>query len=509
MINVNLRWNTHNMTQKLFLLGFASMVLLMSTMLFVQSVHAATPTGFTSQVYQDSNGDGTVDQVVVTINGGEALTTCTVTDAEVASDWTYVGNDVGGSLAAAGNSHTCILGTATITLQISGANSNVTGHTSAPTLAYNNTDGDNSVANASGILGSVSAQSITDNAGPVLIEAHTYDIGADGSTANGKVDHLQLRFTEALNDSAINNYSAASDYTPASFAIANVVGEAIDATEGICPNDTAEGDEYLCVIFTEDTNQCARLNQTGCDTGAVDQDITLTGASATLQDAAGNNSPDILAGTVVEADRALPYPVAADYFDTIGQPDGRIDQTRILFSEIVNYNTYQDSDWSVTTNDITGYDVTGCNTCTGLTQLTLTTTAPAGVTGAATNPTLSYAAGNAITDNAGNNALNFSNITIEDFAAPVFLSAEYKDLNTDGQIDAIDTTWSADTGLACTYEAADWTIVAPGEINVTAHSGCSVPSSNIVRLSVLLMQIKQEEHHFLYYHLIRQAVLRQ
>ena len=122
-----------------------------------EKVSAVAPSGFTSQTYEDSDGDGTVDQVVIVIDGSEDLTTCSVTDAEVETDWIYIGNDIGGSLASSEEAHSCDLTTETVTLKITDANENITGHTTAPTIAYNNDDTDNSIANTSGNLGTVAA----------------------------------------------------------------------------------------------------------------------------------------------------------------------------------------------------------------------------------------------------------------------------------------------------------------------------------------------------------------
>lgn len=161
-----------------------------------EEASAAAPTGFTSQVYGDSDGDGAIDQVVVVVNGGEALTVCAVTDAEVGADWTYTGNDIGGSLASSGNTHTCNIATATVTLKITGANANKTGHTAAPTIAYNNDDNDGSVANASGNLGTVEATNIADGAAPIAISSSYKDINS-----NGTVDRVDVVYSENIESS--------------------------------------------------------------------------------------------------------------------------------------------------------------------------------------------------------------------------------------------------------------------------------------------------------------------
>lgn len=137
-----------------------------SLALALPSAQAAAPTGFTSQTYADADANGTIDRLVVVINGGEALDTCTVTAGELATDWTYVGGATfGGTLASA----TCDTATATITFVISGATANVTGGGTAPTIAYDNDDADSSISNTTGDLGSVVAASAADGAAPVVV----------------------------------------------------------------------------------------------------------------------------------------------------------------------------------------------------------------------------------------------------------------------------------------------------------------------------------------------------
>jgi hypothetical protein len=136
------------------------------------AAHAVAPNGFTSVEYRDSNADAAIDQIVVVVNGGEALTACVVTSGELTSDWSYTGGSFGGSIASA----TCNTGTATITFTLTGTTANLTGGGTAPTISYNNGDTDNSIANASGNLGGAGPTSATDDAGPVLISSSPYSL---------------------------------------------------------------------------------------------------------------------------------------------------------------------------------------------------------------------------------------------------------------------------------------------------------------------------------------------
>lgn len=187
-------WQVRVLATALALVGACALSLMMVT-----TVSAAAPSGFTSQTYQDVNGDGRIDTVVVVVNGSEALTACVVTDAEVATDWTYLGGATfGGSLATTGDTHTCVTGTATVTLKISSATANVTGGGTAPTIAYDNDDADNSIANASGNLGTVAAQTAADGAAPQI-----YRFDYSDNDGDAKVDMIDVTFTETVTAASV------------------------------------------------------------------------------------------------------------------------------------------------------------------------------------------------------------------------------------------------------------------------------------------------------------------
>jgi hypothetical protein len=177
----------------------------------------------------------------------------------------------------------------------------------------------------------VNGQSVTDGQAPTLISAETQDIGADGLTRNGKVDHLKLTFSEPIDDSAINNYSAVANYTPTSLDVANVTGEAVDY------DADAVGNNVLYIIFDEGG---------GANTGVTNQNITWTGASATIKDLVtptANQAGDLAGGDITEADGAAPVIVAAATGEedaTINgidhNIDGYLDKLVLTYSESVN-----------------------------------------------------------------------------------------------------------------------------------------------------------------------------
>ena len=237
----------------------------------IATIDTTAPTGFASQVYEDSDGDGTVDQVVIVIDGN--LTICSVTDAEIGTDWTYTGNDIGGSLALSGDEETnfCDLdtGTGTITLKITGANENTTGHTIAPRIAYDNDDTDNSIADNDDNLGDV-AEEITDGAAPVMISAVYKDISGDGI-----VDSIDVTYSEDIGSSTFtkSEWSFPIDSNPHNLDVDSVL---------ISPDSTTD---VRIAITSSDSEDLIAINDT-----IVEYTATTTGGG--IIDGATNYAVD-------------------------------------------------------------------------------------------------------------------------------------------------------------------------------------------------------------------------
>ncbi|MBI4280835.1 Ig-like domain-containing protein [Candidatus Uhrbacteria bacterium] len=188
------------------------------------NAQAAAPTGFTYTDYEDTNGDGAIDHLLLIINGGEPLTRCHVDDLNVMRDWTYVGNGLGGALSTTGlGLHTCDSATATIKLAIRDANPGVTGTNNPPTIAYNNNDGTNSIANSSGELGNTAAVTPFDAAAPRPSGASTADQDSDGF-----IDAITIMATESVSD----NSTTPSEWSVQGYTVTGVVTGAVanDAT---------------------------------------------------------------------------------------------------------------------------------------------------------------------------------------------------------------------------------------------------------------------------------------
>lgn len=77
-----------------------------------------------------------------------------------------------------------------------------------------------------------------------------------------------------------------------------------------------------------------------------------------------------------------------------------------------------------------------------------------------------------------------------DKAAPIFVSAEYKDINSDGQIDNVDVAMTENSIVCSAFNAADWSFPTwektPGvfvplinDVNITGFTNCSVVGGNL------------------------------
>ncbi len=377
-------------------------------------VDAALPIVLT-KVYQDNGANGSVDRAVLTLS--ELVN---FTEANLLSDFTFVAQGLtgftGNPSAIAGT------GTATLTFTVA-ATTNLTGVSGGtqPTIAFTD-DGANHLADAAAnALATFGAASLTDAAVPVIVSAGTLDVGTDGTTYNGIVDHLKLTFSEGIDDSVIQGYGAAADYTPTSLAVANVTGEAIDAVEIL--GDT-EDNNILYVIFTE-SGTCSTTVFTGCTTSTVDQDITWTGASVVFRDVTGNEIANLVSGGVTEADTAAPYILGSNYYDNNG--NGTIDYLVLIFSESVSDASYVNRSSTIsaggtlTTAAIVAATTVALDAAANDRWITLAIASGAANT---TNITATFnaVAADMIDDAVGISSLNQSSVAMADKAAPIVVT---------------------------------------------------------------------------------------
>ncbi|MFA5946019.1 MAG: Ig-like domain-containing protein [Patescibacteria group bacterium] len=283
--------------------------------LFTSNALAVAPTTFTSKVYTDGSGDGTVETMVVVIDGLEALTACVVTAPELTADWTYVGNGIGGSIASA----TCDAPTATITFTITGANAFTTGGVTAPTIAYANAGAADSIANATGVLGAVGAVSLSDQAKPVIKStAGRFTLDNDN---NGTVDYVKVIYTEPIDDGSLS----ASEFCVSETSGSCVAGDLAETFTSLTPASGNETDSasdatvYIGVaggtITTNKTDYTLAVQMTGS--------VNDGAGIAALAEGSATNS----------ADGAAPIYVSSSTLDN--NNNGTVDFVKVVYSEAI------------------------------------------------------------------------------------------------------------------------------------------------------------------------------
>ena len=188
----------------------------------------------------------------------------------------------------------------------------------------------------------------------------------------------------------------------------------------------------------------------------------------------GSNS-SATSSVITLSDEAKPVIVSAVTGDN--NSDGTVDRLTLTFSESVVITD------GVTDNDITLSASTGSASITagsyGATASTLVYTisgATAGNTSLTIDPTYAVSGAGDITDPTGNEMANSETVSGSDGAAPILLSATYKDTNGDGTVNRIDAVYS-EAITSSTFESSDWTFPAnPASLSVGsgAFSGSTV-----------------------------------
>lgn len=332
-------WRVRVLALALAIVGAGALSLMM-----VSTVSAAAPTGFTSQTYSDNDGNGAIDRATVVINGGEALTSCVVTDAEVATDWTYTGGlTFAGSLTTTGNQHSCVTGTATITFIVQSSTAGITGGGTAPTISHDNDDADNSIANASGNLGVVAPTSLTDAAKPAVLTAVINRTALSGITYNT----LLLTYSEDLRVStdAGSDADIAEDATAASTTTLGAMTSARtlagigtwngtgDQTNNAATNNTvSHTDKTITVYFNAQTGSYFSATGTGVSTDTFTPVSDATDVADTLGNAV--NASGTVTFTVTSAWDAT-VPTVSNTYSCDSDNDGDVEIIQATFSESV------------------------------------------------------------------------------------------------------------------------------------------------------------------------------
>ncbi len=333
------------------------------------------------------------------------------------------------------------------------ADAGETGSPLLPTITYNNISG--LIVDASPISVGLSAVvagpvNVTDGAAPVVLTKVYQDAGANGSVE-----------TAVLTLSEVVTFTGAQLLTD--FTIANE-----DLTGFVGSPTTITGTGTDTMTFTSGS---ASTNLTGVSGGTEPTIAFLDDGINHITDGA-NNLASFVATSLT--DDAIPVRYGAIAYSDNGN-DGTVDRVTMTYTEKVTY-TYSDAEWVATANDLLGFDVTACTSCTNVTSLVLTASATGIITGvgAGTQPQLAYTfATQNISDAAGKDAANIGATSLADGATPVLIGGSYRDLDSDGAIDTLRVTWSESVTVSLST-AVDWTIVG-GDINATFSAAPDSP----------------------------------
>lgn len=442
-----------------------------------QTIDSAKPTFQATTVTADTNNDGTVDQI--TIDFSEPVN---IVDGNAGNG--FAGLALGNGCIIANANYAASGVTQLILPNLTGCTADSTNITPSVTYstgtAYTIADvAGNEMANAHSIAAA-------DGSAPVPLVALTEDIDA-----NGKVDALEIIFSEAIDDSGIMGYNAGVNYLPPTFAVGNVSNEAIDASESVCVHDTGEDDQYLCVVFDENVGACDASDQTGCDTGVINQEATWNGVSVMIRDLAAipNMAGDYTPGSIPVDDEANPVVVARVTKDTnqtdgsAGTTDGKLDGVLLTFSEPMDASLITGASFDMYTSADVGLTETFSDAAS------VDDTIFFGVTDSAAGDTGDLIKSQIVVAQVCDRAAGIENCIVDpvrvsstDGAGPVALSSKYQDLTGNGVVDNMVITFSADTGLACSFESNDW-MMTPSDIITGITGSCSVVG-NVMNLGL-------------------------
>ena len=244
----------------------------------------------------------------------------------------------------------------------------------------------------------------TDAAPPVMLNAVTQDVGGTA----GRLDAVAIAFSEPV----AHPRDAGGQY-PLSLS-----GRTVTSVE------PAVG-----------TSVQVRIAEAGApDTGDRPSVRYLAGKGFPVVDGAGNQAAD---GAVNPTDGVAPVLISATTADD--DTDGRIDRTVLRFSETVQHAAElgQQSSFAVA-----GYQVTGAGAASGAdVSLGLV---EGGAADSGASPAITYNRDGVedVRDAAGNITLNSSVANAADGAKPVLLSVQTGDVDNDGRIDRLGSTWS-------------------------------------------------------------------
>jgi PGF-CTERM protein len=358
----------------------------------------------------DTDTDGTVDQVTVTLsepldNGASTL------------DSTTFDSVSGATVGSAGTGTTA--GDDAIVVDVSGTPTGDTSVTLSDLVLASGTLSDGTNANGGQTVGTVA-----DGAAPTFSVVVTDDLDA-----NGFVDVLKVTYTESVATGTVE----ASDF---SIGSANGLSGTVSGVSG------DDGDGSVSITLSEGST---------ADTGATPTLSYAPSGGINVQDAAGNQMVDTTSDPAVDA--AAPQVISAESVNVSG--DGAADRIDLTYSEDVSASSPEVGDYTLGSNDASKVTLDSAGVSGDTVELSVT--APENDT--ALNLTLSYdqSAGthDSIVDSVSQPASSFADRTVADGAGPLMESVGTQDTDSDGTVDwlVVSFTETVDSG---TIQAGDF-----------------------------------------------------
>jgi len=397
-----------------------------------------------SASYKDTDADGTVDRVDIVFDETIVVTSYDTTDWSFSAAGSITLDDSGASAS-----------TATVLLTVS-ADAEETGGATAPTVLYTNNGSrlTDAFGNAAATMGG--PQTVTDAAAPQIKNFDYLDADADG-----KIDTIDVDFTETLdaasvldaNDLTLTNVG---DFTAAAFGT--------DSTDLVTTGVTN-------VNITLGTESTAADTAEGSSTIAISSQNTFS-----LTDGTNTNAALGAQSGATFTDQAAPQIKKFEYRDI--DKDGRIDRTRVTFTEtVLGSSNFEANDLSFTNvGDFTGAafgtDETDLIT-DGLSavNIDLGTEATAQDTKEdSSNIAVSTQNTFSITDGVNTNTTlgAQTQATFTDGAAPRIKNVDYLDNDEDGKIDRVNIDFSETLDAASNVSANDLLLSNVGDFTGAA-----------------------------------------
>ena len=367
-----------------------------------------------SAVTGDNNADGTVDRLTLTFSESVVIT-----DGGTDNDITLTGSS-GSPVITAGTYS--LSNPTTLTYVIGSSTANNTSLTITPTYAVSGSGiikdaSNNEMADGETVAG-------TDGSGPAIIAAVTSD-----ADANGKIDQIELTFSENVDDSQGADLASNSVTLGSSYSVSSI-------------NTGSTGDDaQLRVVVTE------------AGSGVYDTELipTVTLVQSKIGDGS-NNQATTNQGAFTPSDGAAPVIVSTSFTDTNG--NGSVDRATLTFSERINVTDGNAGDGfgAILINDGSAVTIDNANYAGSETDGSGNSTLALNFTGdeilgsniSSSTATYTSSGANAIKDesSATNEVVSQASLSYTDGGVPVITAASWQDADANGKIDRVVLTFS-------------------------------------------------------------------